>query len=248
MEKETYPLYGGEVLLTFSPGKHLYEVDNLPVDGVTTVLSVISKPALTAWAANMAAEHILATLKPGQVMNEMTIKALANEAKMAHRKKKENAADIGTFIHEWVEHYIKTGEEKPVEHPEIQNGVAAWKEWVASHKEVKFVASEEKIFSRTHRFAGTFDFILVLDGKRYIGDLKTGKAIYPEYFLQTSAYQLARQEEHPEEEYAGHIIVNCQKTGELEVAMSEIDDYDSNRDAFLSALSLYRWQKKLKHE
>lgn len=242
---ESHSLYGGAVKLDFNPVRHIYTVDGIPVDGVTTVLGVIAKPALTAWAANMAAEHVLANLMPGQVMDEMSIKLLANECKMAHRKKKENAADIGTFIHEWVEHFIKTGQEKEVTHPEIRNGVAAFKEWVAAHKEVKFLHSEEKIYSVKHNFAGTFDFILMLDGKRYIGDLKTGKAIYPEYFLQTSAYQLARQEEYPDEEYAGHIIINCQKDGGLAVATSEPADFEKNHKAFLAALDLHRWQKSI---
>lgn len=243
---EKHSLYQGNVSLEFSPARHLYTVDGIPVDGVTSVLQVISKPALVGWAANMAAEHVEKSLKPGQVMNEMSIKALVNECKLAHRKKKETAADVGTFIHEWVEHFIKTGgEEKHTEHTEITAGVEAFKRWVGEHQQIEFVASEGKIFSRKHNFAGTFDFILVMDGKRYIGDLKTGKAVYPEYFLQTSAYQLARQEEFPEEDYEGHIIVNCRKDGELEICTLDRSDFEKNSKAFLSALDLYRWQKSL---
>lgn len=243
---EITKLYGGKVSLEFNEAKHTYTVDGQIVDGVTGVLSVIAKPALIAWAANMAAEHIIAALKPGQVMDEMSIKGLANDAKAAHRKKKEQAADVGSFVHEWIENYIKTGgEQKHIEHPEIKNGVAAFMEWVNAHS-VQFVASEGKIYSQKHGYAGTFDFIATVDGKHYLGDIKTSSGVYPEHFLQTTAYQMARQEEHPDEHYDGHIIVNCKKDGTLDTVFSEPDDFARNQAAFLSALGLYRWQKAQK--
>jgi len=243
MDMDTHQLYGGSVTLAFDPVKHLYTANGVPADGVTTALRAIAKPALVDWAANMAAEHVVKALRPGQTMNEMSIKALANECRLAHRKKKEAAGDVGTFIHEWVEHFVKTGEEKDVEHHEIKAGVSAFKKWIASTPGMRFLASEGKVYSKTHNFAGTFDFILEADGRQYIGDLKTGKAIYPEHFLQTSAYQLALQEEFPGREFAGHIVVNCRKDGGLDIATSDADDFPENRDVFLAALKIHRWQK-----
>jgi hypothetical protein len=67
---ERYELYAGNVILNFNPDKHLYTVDDKKIDGVTSILGVINKPALIAWAANCAADFIKATLKAGRSLDQ----------------------------------------------------------------------------------------------------------------------------------------------------------------------------------
>src|SRR3990167_4278374 len=98
--------------------------------GITTVLATLAKPQLIPWAARMAVEYIsdlehrhTNSLKeyqdiwggdcPHGQMPELTIfrskdftKGL-EEAKNAHRKKKEAAGEHGTDAHALVERWVK---------------------------------------------------------------------------------------------------------------------------------------------
>lgn len=242
---ETSTLYGGEVTLEFNPGRHLYTWDGKKVDGVTSVLGVINKPALLGWAANCAVDHLMAAIQPGMVYDAITLEDLALHARKAYATKRDKAAETGTQVHQWIEDYIKGKQPDMPNDTEVLNGVLAFKRWVDS-RHVEFICSERKIMSRRYCFGGTLDFEALIDGKLYLGDIKTSSAIYPEMFLQTSAYQMARQEEEPGLEYAGQIIVNCRKDGTLDV--QESTQYDVNSKAFLAALILYRRVNEMKAE
>ena len=98
-------------MLEFNAKQHAYKLDGKPLTGVTTILSVIAKPALINWSANMAVSYIKANLSKGIKTGDWD--KIFAEAKIAHTKKKEKAGDVGTMAHEWIENYIK-GEKKPI--------------------------------------------------------------------------------------------------------------------------------------
>jgi hypothetical protein len=50
------------------------------------------------------------------------------------------------------------------------------------------VATERVCYSKKHRYAGTIDAVLLIDGKLTIVDWKSGSHIYPTYHMQTAAY------------------------------------------------------------
>lgn len=240
---ETMQMYGGAVTLSFNPGRHMYTVDGKKVDGVTSVLGVINKPALLGWAARCAADHVRARLMPGMALDELGIKQLCDEAVKAHLAKRDRAADIGTLTHQWIEKYIKGENPDLPLNEEVRNGAKAFMEWVQS-RHVEFIHSERRIFSRKYSYAGTLDFEARIDGELFVGDIKTSSAIYPEMFFQTAAYQHARQEEEGHV-YHGNIIVNCKKDGGLDVKESR--EFDENFRAFLGALTLYRRIEEVKY-
>ena len=239
----SYKLYKGEVTLDFDSVKHVYLANGEKAESVTTILNVIAKPALVQWSAKMASEYIERNLVPGKAYDEIEIKDLCRKASFAHREHKQTAADIGSLVHEWIETFIKMkGKMGNPMHPEVKAGIEAFKQWIEENH-VEFHESEQKVYSRKYNFSGTFDFIATVNGKRMMGDIKTSSGIYNEMFLQTSAYQLARQEENPEEIFEGHVIVNCKKTGELLTKISY--DYEDNKEAFLCALGLSRRLKMM---
>lgn len=240
---ETQTMYNGEVTLEFNPGRHLYTWNGKKIDGVTSVLNVINKPALLGWAARCAADHVRAKLIAGKILDELEIKQLCDEAVKAHTVKRDRAADIGSLTHEWIEKYINQENPPMPINTQVNNGVSAFLEWVQS-RHVEFIHSERKIFSRKYNYAGTLDFEAKIDGNLFIGDIKTSSAIYPEMFFQTAAYQNARQEEEGHD-FAGNIIVNCRKDGGLEVRESV--EFEQNFRAFLGALTLYRRIEEIKY-
>lgn len=240
--KETYKLYNGEVVLTFDPDKHLYEVEGERVEGVTGVLSVIAKPALMYWAVNMALSYVSKKIKAGESYDEIQLKKILEGAKIAHKVKKEDAGDIGTLVHKSIENYILTGKEEPPVNDIARACYNNFINWAKENK-VKFIETERKIYSKKYQYAGIVDFVCVINGKTYVGDIKTSNAIYNEYWFQTSAYQQAYTEETGTK-IDGQLIVRIGKSGDFEI--QENYDYEANVQAFNGALQLYRRIQQLK--
>lgn len=229
----------------FNEEAHVYCLDGKPLTGVTTILGVIAKPALIQWSADMACNYVRDNFSQAiEKLGDIEwLNSLLAEARLAHRKKKESAGTIGTEAHKQIEHYIK-GEPFDVMTDQVKTMVDQFVAWAKEHN-VKFLESEKRLYSKEHWYAGTCDFVAEIDGKIWIGDIKTSSGIYPEYFFQTSGYQLALQEmgEYPEIE--GHVIVNIKKDGsKFEIEKSY--GYPQSVEAFKAALTIYRAQEALK--
>lgn len=246
-----YSLYSGRVLLEFDEKKHIYTVGGVKQLSVTGITDIINKPALMYWAVNCTLEHIEANLKPGQSLDEIQIKTLLADAKGANRRVSQKAADIGTLVHAYAEAFIKaelgmgTHPEYPINEA-IRNGVDAFTQWWDQFHVVP-VASEEKVYSEQYSYAGTLDLDAEVDGKRCIVDFKTSSGIYPEMWLQTAGYQLAREEEL-NTRYDGRWIIQFSKADGRFKAESRLSrrDYFADRDGFLGALALKRRLEEMK--
>lgn len=246
-----YSLYNGRVVLEFDEKKHVYTVNGEKLLSVTGITDIINKPALMYWAVNCTLEHIEEHLKPGVALDEIQIKGLLADAKTANRRVRDKAADIGTLVHAYAEAYIKA-ELGMGSHPEspineaIRNGVDAFTQWWDQFHVVP-VASEEKVYSEQFGYAGTLDLDAEVDGKRCIVDFKTSSGIYPEMWLQTAGYQLAREEEL-DMRYDGRWIIQFSKTSGQFKAESRMSrrEYFADRDGFLGALSLKKRLEEMK--
>lgn len=199
--------YNGTVELLFDPAKHYYTINGEKARGVTTVLQRLNKPALVYWSASMAAKHIEATLQPGQSLDEMEIKRLAKDALWAHRNTKDDAAELGTFVHQWIQDYVEGKSPNDPINPKLLKAITAFKDWY-KNLNITDMQCEKKLCSPTLGLAGTVDLICKLDGKLTIIDWKSGSGIYPEYLYQMGAYSAMYEEEFGEKvEQIG--VVNC---------------------------------------
>ncbi len=267
---EEHTLYGGEVLLRFDPVKHLYTVkigdeDWKRVYGTTSVLQVINKPAIVYWAVGKAITHIEEEWKPGVEYDEIQITEALKDAKSAHRKFLSKAADTGTFVHKWIEEWIKATKEgkKTASLPvnkKIRESIEQFLVWVETNN-VKFILNEQIVYNREYNVAGKLDNTLTIDGEierlnmdgsremievkgLYLGDIKTSSGIYPEQGFQLSNYLESRTQEYPKEKYLGRIIVRIGKDGKFEPVLlgsSQEDDLS----AFYGAHALFmRFEKE----
>ncbi len=220
----------------FDEKKHLYKLDGKPLTGVTTILGVIAKPALIQWASNMACGYVREQVKGEETIPVSMLETILKDASLAHRRKKEKSADIGTLAHEWIEEYI-AGNNPPEPSKEVKVMTDNFLKW---EKEVKpkFLESEMRVYSEKYWYAGTLDLIVEIDGEIWVGDIKTSSGIYPEHFYQTAAYQNALQEMGKYPNIKGSIIINIRKDGKMEIKKSE--EYLEDRKAFMGALAIYR--------
>ena len=207
----------------------------------------------------------------GKAYDEVFLMNLREEASTKHRTVTKTAAGIGTMIHEWCEKWIKADINKrrkagtPIIHagyndyppmpvnPQMINGAKAFLEFVKKHH-VIFQESENKIFSRLYRYAGTQDFEAIIDGELCIGDLKTSNAIYTTYRYQVSAYQQARFEETGND-YKARWILRVGKEAtvdsegnpavEFEAVRLDKSEHDEDFKTFLASLQILRREKLL---
>ena len=253
-QPETHMLYNGDVRLEFTPNGHAYKVFHRGVQlygtlGVTTVIGVLDKPALIQWCANLTNQYSVDGLSD-KIPDEVLIAKLSKEAPSAWRVKRDDAGDIGTLIHAWIEKYIQSkidGSQSPGApiNDTIQKAVLRFIEWEKSEG-ITYLATEKKVYSLKHNVAGIVDFIYkTKDGKMGIGDIKTSKGIYDSMFIQVSAYQYMLHEENPALQFAERTIVKVGKTdGDMEI--KKVDKYNDYAKAFLACVMLYRILKPIK--
>lgn len=229
----------------FDEKKHLHQllVDGIwkNLTGCTTVLGVVAKPALIQWSANMAINYIRDN-KSRLIKEEQSWEEILLAASKAHAKRKSSAGDKGKQVHFEIENHIKesmSGKTPEVYPTNIENFV----KWVKDNK-VKFLESEKNIYSEKLWIGGIVDFVCEIDGKIWIGDIKTsGSGIYPEHFWQCAGYHLMLQDMKLYPDIAGYLILNLKESGEF-LEKRSVSNSD-NIKAFLACLDIYRIQEKL---
>lgn len=172
---ETHVLYGGLVELEYDDPSHEYRYNGQVVPNVTSITGIKNKPFLIPWALKVAGQYVLDNWpeEPSEVPTRM---ALVKGMKKAHEKVRDAAAGYGKEAHEWIEHYIHAslslGEPPPMPvTPQVLSAVQAFLAWEREHR-VHYLASERKIFSLAHVYAGTLDIMAEVDGVVTLLDLK----------------------------------------------------------------------------
>jgi len=170
------------------------EIGKLP--SVTTILSVLSKPALVNWSAKITAEYFikhLQDIKEGKLeLTEEKITQLIKQAKNEHNKVSEQALTTGSIVHHAIEVWIKTGKIPAIDDEKAKNSFNAFLDWVKENK-FKPIESEQTVWSKLG-YAGTLDCVAELKDGLYVVDFKTSSGFYEEYVMQISAYMYAYNE------------------------------------------------------
>lgn len=237
--------YGAPEVFDFDPVEHVYTLGGKRLYGVTTILGVIAKPMLIQWAANQAINYVEEHIDKYGLwrLEGKTWVQMMKEARTVHKKKKEKAGEQGTEVHaeveKWIKGCIEINEGLPVivEDPKRNKQVQNFMDWAVKHK-VKFLASEKRMYSRTWWTAGTADIVCEIEGRLYVGDVKTSSGIYPEAFIQASAYSKMLVEMGEFEKFGGVVIINLKKDGGFDFKFNY--DLEGNIKAFEAASILYK--------
>jgi len=248
---KSFEVYNGEIIVDFYEKhgryKHVYINRNNGewLKSVTGALSVLDKPALIPWAVKMAVDKISEFVSGGMLIDDNAIK----EAKNAWRVKRDTAGDKGTQAHDLIHEYIKFKlgiiKKMPAmpKDKEVKNCYLAFREWEAEH-EVKFIATEQLVYSKRYNFVGTLDCIAEVDGKFSLIDFKTSSGIYEDMLYQVGAYGLAYEEENKIEIENNHIVRFGKADAEFEVKSFKTDK--KLQKGFLSCLYIKMHEKELK--
>lgn len=252
----------GEVdILEFRPlvgGRNRYLLNGKSVTGVTTILNVVAKPQVTEWAIKLAYEDCL-------MKDNEQIKKILEDKDWASKKVSGDAMSIGTQAHAWVEDYAKAhirGTKIPAlpEDKDLYGILQPFVDWcngrtpvrlkknsydknsinLAPIDHVKFLESEMSAVSKKYFYAGSFDLLLEINGKKYMADFKTSSGIYGDsYFHQCAAYWLAWNEMGYDTDIVGAVVIRSGKKGN-DFEVDARYDFDKHSKAFLAALIIYK--------
>ncbi len=234
-----------------------YEIDGLgKLPSVTSIISVISKPALVSWAAKVEREMVLDVSAdlyldaPPEKMSKVawmtTMQSRLGKAK-ASQKELAKASEIGTQAHaliEWtlLSELVSAPGPMPKISAKAGYAFAAWEKWRSSVN-LKPLLVEQVVWSKTLGYAGTLDLLAEVNGVLTIEDNKTGKAIYSEAELQIAAYAHAFEEMGHGRPTQGLIVRLPKNEGDpdFETRVIERPRLDELFKVFLNVLEVWKW-------
>lgn len=265
-----FSLYGGKITGKFFEGSHQYWINGKRKTGVTTYIGIMDKSRpLMIWATGLCRDALLGLIDAKQTIDQDAIVKASN----LYDEKKDEAASIGTEVHNWIEAYIKGENPGMPDTKEAQIGVNAFLDWVSANK-VKFLSSERVVYSKKHDFIGKMDIEARVNGKLALIDIKTSNDLYNTYRMQTAAYVKADEEEsgrqykerwllrvakETEKDYIKRMTEKNDMRERLGKTPQEIKDYqvfealnldkepenmDYDYQGFLHAKGLFEWNKK----
>lgn len=181
---------------------------------VTRINSIIAKPELMSWYAKQGMDKAKKILK--------------------------SRACFGSTLHKCIEVILKNKELHYENYdPLLINDLKLFEQW-KNENNIKIEALEQHLWSDEFLYAGTADFIGKLNGKRLIGDWKTSKAIYDEYWLQLSAYFFAF-EELTDEKLDGAFILKI-RDGKKELQYKTRNELKDLFEVFKAAYIVFKWK------
>lgn len=205
---------------------------------ITTLLGVISSRALMSWMAkNGTAKLDVYHQSAAEHLDDLTIKAIDKVAeerwKMDNQTafwksgkiQGEEAADIGTLAHAWIEAHLHQREIDLEALPKpAQVSVNAFLAWEKAHH-LQVIKTEQTFYNCCLHYAGTADCVAEIDGELTLLDWKTSSGIWMEYPIQVWGYALADESEHGDRLYRQVAIGRFGKDGASEVKIFKRNEF-----------------------
>lgn len=230
-----------DIVLEFDETRHIFYVNGEKLNtSVTGITGIIDKSgALVGWAVKLFREFLLEKISSNKNITEDDVLSGSKQ----HIIAKQKAGDIGTEIHKWAELYIKKKNPPMPEDEKVKNGALAFLKWIDENK-VKFINSEECIYSKKYKYAGILDLEAKVNGELCIVDFKSSNGVYDDMRFQVAGYQLAKEEMTGKKYDTRWLIQFGKETGDFKA--HRLDDYKKDRDAFLACLTIKRRLAELK--
>jgi len=227
---------------------------NRLVPSITNVIAQKDKPALKFWAARQCAEFAADNV---DVIKALKRAEAIDLVRGAPFRKGDVSANVGILVHEWVDEYAKKFVQGPVlddvpegfyEAPKTAQNM--WQAFLTLNEKhpLHFVSSETTVWSDTHEYAGTLDWIARVggpDGPMVLGDTKTGKGVYPEVGMQLAAAENAdyafdaNGERYALPRFEKHAVMHLRPTF---AKLLPIQGSAQSFKAFLGLRAVFDWQ------
>jgi hypothetical protein len=170
-------------------------LDNKPLTGVTTIISqgYPKSQRIVDWQIKQGADWAI------KQVGKLELADILKQAPTAYREELDEAADIGTAVHDLAYNYTKFNKcdvEQHKLHPNYGIIVRCFEQFVEWTNTVsdEILALEELVCSPSLMFAGRFDRLSKRKGVVTLSDYKTSSGFYITQFIQMAAYAIAIKE------------------------------------------------------
>lgn len=185
--------------IEFNEKTHRYKVNGEYFPSVTTIIDATVPKNLSWWAMVIGVNATTALLKEGIVSAnddpEVIVSAIRENGLSVYHIRDQRGEE-GIAVHKAAEKYAKTGEIPALQDysRDVRPKVQALANFLIDVRP-RILKSEKRVASLTHKYAGTFDWYVEIEGQYGIIDLKTGKRVYQDsQFPQLAAYEQAHVE------------------------------------------------------
>lgn len=247
-EQETKAIRGAVQRVDHRDGR-FYVWEGEKYWSVTTIIDGgTPKWALINWAKKFTAEYAVEHFDAFEALVKDDPMAAVDWLKRASNRMVSVAGAVGSAVHEAAEAHV-LGRPMPPWEPEVKpymvNGFLPFlQDW-----KPEFEAVEAPVFSKTHRYAGTLDNILTIDGTKLLTDYKTSKSgIWPDTALQLAAYRFAESyiglpdgDMEPLPEVDGAVAIHLRPNG---YSLIPVRADREVFEAFLFIREVFRWQEE----
>jgi len=151
------------------------------VPGVTTVLKQLNAPFLIQWAVNRTLDW---ANDNASLLMSKSDEDVSRWGKYRHTDVRDERAEIGTHVHEYIECDLSGRWDYPYLTPEEQEAADQWVTFRTKH-EITPLHTEVTLWDGLS--AGTADIVYDLDGKVCLDDIKTSKGVYWSAEMQVAA-------------------------------------------------------------
>ena len=177
--------------------------DRRIVPSITTVLKAENKPAIAQWTADQTAGYAVANAERLLTQSEdwgfkhlrwyykreASIEGDGLNIRDWAGGVRDDAADMGTAIHEWIQADLVP--ELPFPDLDAQGEpfwqmVERWEQWKAG-KEIIPHRTEASVWNDEAGYAGTLDGVWEIDGKYCLMDIKSSRGLYTSTWMQLAA-------------------------------------------------------------
>ncbi|MGO1048816.1 hypothetical protein [Crossiella sp. CA198] len=233
---------------------YIHPQTNDRVPGVTSVVGMLPKSFLTAWAAKKTAESAVEFLGEvvGIAMRDRP--AAIDFLKRSYRRDTAAAADIGTEVHEVCERLAR-GQAVGRLHPDIEVFATGFREFLETYQP-EWLELEATVWSERYGYAGSFDWIARIGSDIVIGDNKTTRSgVHADVALQLAAYAHAdyilrpdgTRDPLPEITSAAvlHLRPDTDDPTQPAWKLVPIRIEQDVFDAFLSLREVFRWDREI---
>lgn len=215
-------------------GFYWHPETNEPFVSVTTVIDqALKKDQLENWKMQQVYRSVL---RDPQISER--------EALQAPWKAADSAKSTGSTVHSLIESYRVSQALAEPSVPEFKLFADAFYQWIKDYK-VRVVENEKTVFSHRFGYAGTLDMLCTFgdDPGLVLVDFKTSKGIYPQVFLQLSAYKQGLSEQGIEVNRMVAVVLKKDDQGNPTgkyVAEEGTDELGT----FLSLKKIWEWQNR----
>lgn len=208
--------------------KGVYEIDGSRYPSVTTIIrETLKKEGLERWMA-------------GQIYDLLRYRpTLPKQRALSMVLQPSNAEmQIGTAVHAIVENHEPGDEYLSIIPDDFVGYALAYRKFVEDYG-FEDISKEQTLISKQYGYAGTYDrFGKIKTGKNTLIDIKTGKQLYSDVYIQLSAYkQLLKENLDAQVDEIAGLLLKSDGTYEYQAGEDILP-------VFLGLKSVWDWRDK----